>query len=261
MKNVAAVLTALMVVLAVGGTAFAGERPVVVELYTSQSCGPCVPADTLLSALTKRPDVVALTFAVNYWDILGWKDTFASEAATVRQKVYATALGRGGVYTPQMIVDGKIDIVGNREDEVNAAVFEAHKKVRGCAAFGDKKDPAPNPCSVPVNLTRGSDGTLSVDIAAGRKIDAVVWLLSVRRAAAVNVGGGENKGRTLHYSNMVRDIRAVGKYYGAAVSLRLSADDLKFVGGDDIVVLLQKNAGGRILGVATLAASPPARRR
>ena len=116
--------------LVVAPVAFAGspeaptptDKPVVVELFTSQGCSDCPPADALLGELATRKDVIALTLPVTYWDMLGWKDTFASEANTVRQKAYAKAMGRSGVYTPQIIVNGKADIVGGRRDQVIAAI-------------------------------------------------------------------------------------------------------------------------------------------
>src|SRR5258708_17980231 len=98
------------------------RRPVVVELFTSQGCSSCPPADELLGRLSQRRGVLALSLPITYWDMLGWKDTLASEANTRRQKAYARALGRGGVYTPQIIVDGVTDVVGSREAEVAAAI-------------------------------------------------------------------------------------------------------------------------------------------
>ena len=100
----------------------APKRPVVVELYTSQGCSSCLPADALLAKLTRRGDVLPLSLSVTYWDMLGWKDTLASENNTRRQKAYAAAMGHGAVYTPQMIVDGITDVVGSREGQVLSAI-------------------------------------------------------------------------------------------------------------------------------------------
>src|SRR5579864_7248806 len=105
-----------------GHTALADPRPAVVELYTSQGCNSCPPADALLGRLTERRDVLALSLPVTDWDMLGWKDTLATEANTRRQKAYAAAMGHGGVYTPELIVDGISDVVGSREASVNAAI-------------------------------------------------------------------------------------------------------------------------------------------
>lgn len=249
-----------MLIGACGVARAGGERPVVVELYTSQSCGPCVPADNLLTSLAKRSDVVALTLTVNYWDILGWKDTLAIDASAVRQKAYARSMRRGGVYTPQVIVDGRIDLVGNREDSVYAAIDDAQKKMKACAAANEKKGGG---CFVPVSATRSADGGLNVELpsAGGHKVDAMVWLFAVRRGMDVRIGGGENKGRTLHYSNVVRDIRAIGKWNGSATALRLTADEVKLSADEDAVVLLQKNPAGPILGAAVLAGLRTGRKR
>ena len=93
-------------------------RPVVVELFTSQGCSDCPAADRILTELAKRTDVIALSLPITYWDMLGWKDTFATEANTQRQKSYARAMIHSGIYTPQMIIDGRFDVVGNQRDQV-----------------------------------------------------------------------------------------------------------------------------------------------
>src|SRR6185295_14552297 len=99
-----------------------GPRPVVVELFTSQGCSDCPAADRIVTELAKRKDVIALSLPITYWDMLGWKDTLATEANTNRQKSYAKAMNRSGIYTPQVIIDGHLDIVGNQRDKVMAAV-------------------------------------------------------------------------------------------------------------------------------------------
>jgi hypothetical protein len=120
----AVVLTAFFAVLAFDGSAAAApvRRPVVVELFTSQGCSSCPPADELLGRLSARRDVLAISLPITYWDMLGWKDTLASEANTRRQKAYARSMGHGGIYTPQIIVDGVTDVVGSRDSEVEAAI-------------------------------------------------------------------------------------------------------------------------------------------
>jgi hypothetical protein len=117
-------LTALFAALTLDGSASAGpvRRPVVVELFTSQGCSSCPPADRLLGRLSSRRDVLAISLPITYWDMLGWKDTLASDVNTHRQKSYASSMGHGGVYTPQMIVDGVTDVVGSRDSEVEAAI-------------------------------------------------------------------------------------------------------------------------------------------
>src|SRR5215472_1186606 len=116
----------LAAALLLGGAAMAGstKRPVIVELYTSQGCNSCPPADELLGRLADRPNVIAMSLPITYWDMLGWKDTLASEANTRRQKAYAAAMGHGGIYTPQIIVDGVTDVVGSRVADVDSAIAE-----------------------------------------------------------------------------------------------------------------------------------------
>lgn len=259
MKRVfaAIALTALMI----PDGALAGPvRPVVVELYTSQSCASCVPADQLLARLAKRRDVIALSFSVNYWDILGWKDTLASESATRRQKAYAGVLGKGGVYTPQMIVDGGADAVGSRTDEVNAAINAALLPLARCE---DKKCARKHMPVTEVQPVAGidavhlDDGTVRVAVAPvpqGRRIDATVWFFTLRRAVTVKISGGENQGKTLSYRNVVQDIKSLGKWNGSAVAFTVSYDGLKAVPQDDIVILIQQNGYGRVLGAYQLAA-------
>src|SRR5215510_11923105 len=103
-----------------------GPRPVVVELFTSQGCSDCPAADRIVAELAKRNDVLALSLPITYWDMLGWKDTFATEANTYRQKSYAKTMHRSGIYTPQIVVDGKIDVVGNQRERVMAAIAHRH---------------------------------------------------------------------------------------------------------------------------------------
>ncbi|HEY1962152.1 MAG TPA: DUF1223 domain-containing protein, partial [Rhizomicrobium sp.] len=165
------------------------KRPVVVELYTSQGCSSCPPADALLAQLAGRKDVVALSFPVTYWDMLGWRDTLASEANTKRQKEYAKELGRGGVYTPQIIVDGQKDLIGSREQAVQAAIAARLADAQG----------------IPVELEGNRQ---QVKIAIGQAGDrggreATIWLFRVLPQATVNIGDGENSGRTITYRNVV----------------------------------------------------------
>jgi hypothetical protein len=105
------------------------KRPVVVELFTSQGCSSCPPADALLAQLAQRHDVLAMSLPITYWDMLGWKDTLASEANTHRQKAYAAAMGHGGIYTPQMIIDGVSDVVGSREGDVETAIAKREAEI------------------------------------------------------------------------------------------------------------------------------------
>src|SRR5437868_14761375 len=119
----------LVSALLAAAPAVAGEttRPIVVELFTSQGCSSCPPADALLGELARRDDVLPLAFHVDYWDRLGWKDPFSSAAATARQRTYARQLDAANVYTPQMVVDGRIDVVGSYRDQVLRAIDRARQ--------------------------------------------------------------------------------------------------------------------------------------
>ena len=167
-------------------------RPVVVELYTSQGCSSCPPADALLGRLAQRPDVLALSLPVTYWDMLGWKDTLASKANTARQKAYAGAMGRGGIYTPQIIVDGVNDVVGSRQGAVDKAIAGREADMR----------------AVPVTL-RLTPAEVHVRVGAGPvkpAQSATIWLFAVRPEATVKITAGENSGRTVTYRNIVRAV-------------------------------------------------------
>jgi hypothetical protein len=208
-----------------------GKRPVVVELYTSQSCDSCPPADALLTQLAARKDVIALSLPITYWDMLGWKDTLASEDCTRRQKSYAQVMKRGGVYTPQMVIDGISDVVGSRDGLVNAAIM---------AREADEQ-------AVPVILTLGKQSVhISVGADDRASGNSTIWLFRVQPWAKVAIGGGENSGRTLMYTNVVRDVRAVGMWSGRPITLDLPRD----AAHDQFAVVVQEGGYGRIVGAA-----------
>ena len=240
-----AALCALAVLAGAATSAFAGEtRPIVVELYTSQSCSSCPPADAFLAKLTKRKGLIALSLPITYWDMLGWKDTLASEADTRRQKAFAAAMGHGGIYTPQIVVDGVKDVVGSREDDVEAAI--------DAAALAENLS-----WSVGIDLSRTSQ-SLRVAIAAApgavpkNKLDATIWMFRLRSAVTVRIGAGENSGRTMTYRNVVSDIKELGRWNGRAVSLDLPPVGSKAPPHDGVVVVLQQGSYGRVLGAAYL---------
>jgi hypothetical protein len=238
-------------------------RPIVVELYTSQGCSSCVPADVLLAKLVKRKDVLALSLPVNYWDILGWKDTLAHDADAKRQKSYATLRGRGGVYTPQMIVDGTADVVGNRQDQVSAAIGAARAAATSCDGLlpevaGKHHAELSEACTAPIELKRAKEGLqISVGEAVGlrkTKFLAKVWLFALRRKVTVAVGGGENNGRTLTYSNVVDKIKTLGMWDGFPAAFTLAYDGTLVTPQSDFAVVVQQNGYGRVVGAAIFPA-------
>ncbi|MGH6877858.1 MAG: DUF1223 domain-containing protein, partial [Rhizomicrobium sp.] len=204
--------------------------------YTSQGCDSCPPADAILGQLAARKDVIAMSLPITYWDMLGWKDTLASEGNTRRQKAYAAAMGRGGIYTPQMIVDGVSDVVGSREPQVESAID---------ARLADMRE-------VPVTLGMTPD-TLHIVVGPGSERNgaaATVWLFHILGQASVHVGAGENQGRNLTYHNIVRDVRAIGVWKGHALSLDLPRRDLISAPHDSVAVVVQEGGYGRIIGAA-----------
>jgi hypothetical protein len=209
------------------GAEAAVRRPVVAELFTSEGCSSCPPADAVLTDLARtRPDVLALAFHVTYWDRLGWPDPYAFAAATDRQRAYAAALGLESIYTPQMVVDGTRDVVGSDREGVATALADA---ARADAA-------------VPLRLTR-SGGALHVAVGAGQGGGRLL-LVGYDAQHRTAVGRGENAGQVLVESNVVRDLRPLGAWDGTARSLDAPAPR-----GEEAAVLLQA-ADGRILGAA-----------
>ncbi len=201
-------------------------HPVVVELFTSEGCSSCPPADRFLTELAGRSDVLPLAFHVTYWNSLGWRDPYSFEGATARQANYAAHLG-GGSYTPEMVVDGRRGLVGSERSEAAAAI---------AAARGDE--------GVPVRLGRsGGEVTVSVGAGAGQ---GRILLIGFDPRHETQVGRGENAGHTLTESNIVRSMKVIGRYDGAAVSVSAAQG-----AGADAAVLVQ-NADGRILGAARL---------
>ena len=217
----------------------AAQANAVLELVTSQGCSSCPPADALLAEWGKKPGIVALSFAVDYWNYLGWRDTLSSAENSERQREYARARGDGKVYTPQIVVDGIIHVNGGNEAAIEAAVRTAAVRLKDV--------------SVPVNMQAEGD-TLVIGIGAAPdasdKRDATVWLAIAKERETVSITRGENRGKTLSYYHPVRELSPIGMWKGEAMTLRLPLKDLKTIGGDCLVALLQVENGGPILGVA-----------
>ncbi len=211
--------------------AAAQNGPVVVELFTSQGCSSCPPADAMLHDLAKRDDVIALALHVDYWDYIGWKDIFGRPEHTARQHAYARAANATTVYTPQMIIGGVDHVVGSRPIQVMDAL-QAHSRQ------GNVFD---------VNLTRRGDDVV-ISAAPGARGDYVVQLVRYTPEATVSIVRGENAGRDLSYSNIVTSWDVIGRWDGRS-ALALEADA---AGDSPIVVIIQKATNGPILGAAEL---------
>jgi len=207
--------------------------PVVVELYTSQGCSSCPPADKILAGLAKRDDVIALALHVDYWDYLGWKDSFASSTFSKRQRAYAAADGKHAVYTPQMIVQGRSYAIGNQMAEVKRSI-----------AMHENDAPVVN-----LSLKREGDQLVISVSCVGDKVGrAVVQIVRYMPKKVVQITAGENAGRRLEYSNIVTQWSPVVKWNGR--------DDLvtrtTIKGNDAVVVLVQLEGFGPILAAQKL---------
>jgi hypothetical protein len=204
-------------------------QPVVLELFTSQSCSSCPPAEALLGRLATEPDVLALSLHVDYWNRTGWRDRYSDIGATDRQRAYAARLGQDDVYTPELVVDGAAGLVGSDQAAVQAAVAAARRL----------PDAGP-----PLAATRdGSALRVRVGAGTGR---ATVLLVGFDAHHDTAIGGGENAGRTLAETNVVRSLAAAGVWNGPALDLRLA-----WPRGERAAVLLQQ-ADGRILAAAAI---------
>lgn len=211
----------------------APSEPVVVELFTAQGCAGCPEANRTVEALAAEPGVIALTYAVDYWDYLGWPDTFARPAFTQRQRDYQTKLHLRNVYTPQVIIDGRRQVSGAVAPDVQAAVdAEAARRVW--------------PPEIEFREDGGRVGIGSGRVPAG---GAQVWLVTYKPGAqTVEVTDGDNRGETVRHINVVRSIRPLGDWRGRPMLLDLPAGDDE---GMAHAVLVQARADGRILAAAT----------
>jgi hypothetical protein len=216
----------------------AAAAPTVIELFTSQSCYSCPPAEKLLGELAQRDDIIALEHHVDYWDQLvygsagRWKDIFSSPEATDRQRRYNNHIeGRGYSFTPQMVFNGKTEAVGNRKRDVGRAITKA------------QKDPGERLTVAVAPLAEGGL-TITVDGAVGDK--AGIWLVRYKDQQAVRPTGGENKGKDLVNHNIVREVRRVGDWSGEKATVDVTGYTLE--DGFSCVVLVQNARPGPILG-------------
>lgn len=205
----------------------------VVELYTSQGCSSCPPADIVLKNLTREKDVLALSFAVDYWNYLGWKDIFSQPQFTRRQQDYNRALGREGVFTPQMIINGQKSVVGSRSGQVRRLVKAAQTK-------------GPD-----INFQKIADKMLSLRVGEGAG-DATIWLVGYDTAKEVKIGRGELRGRTQAYHNVVRSLKHIGNWMGEEIKLTFASDEMSGVKCDNYAILIQQDTTGPILAAARL---------
>ena len=205
---------------------------VVVELFSSQGCNSCPPGDRLLSELCGKPGVLALTFHVDYWDYLGWKDTLAGPDFSQRQYDYAKARGDMDVYTPQMIVNGEQQMVGSQRSEVMTVLEQSRRP------------------GWPVAVTIADRGReLAIEVGAGAG-EATLWVMSILDHVDVKIEKGEMAGREVVYSNVVRKLVPAAMWTGAATRVSLPKDALMTPDATGFVALLQSAKVGPVLGAA-----------
>ena len=211
----------------------AQPRPVVVELFTSQGCSSCPPAEAYVGKLSARSDVLALSFHVDYWDDLGWRDRFALAQSAERQNIYARNLRRSSVYTPQLVVDGRDDHVGSDGRAVATALSE-------------------NRDGVPVGVSvRDAEVLVEIGAQPGVPPSDVMFVAYLRHAVSA-IGRGENAGRTLDEFNIVRDIRTLGLWKGQVETFHVPVSSLP-PDATNVAVLVQPSGQAPIIGAAAHA--------
>src|SRR5258706_7619543 len=205
--------------------ALAADRPIVVELYTSQGCSSCPPANAYLNELSRdRRDILPLAFHVTYWDRLGWKDPYSLQSATDRQDQYGHRFGDGS-YTPEIVVDGSAGLVGSHRHDVGSAIEKAKRESRTAAS---------------VSVTKSDGGQVSIQDGSGSGTRKIL-LIGFDHDHTTAIGRGENSGRTLQEANIVRSIDSVGHRAGAPLQI-----DERFPAGQDVPVVLEAPDGQTI---------------
>jgi hypothetical protein len=224
-------------------TGVRAEPRAVLELFTSQGCSSCPKADKLLGELANDPSVVAMSLSIDYWDYLGWKDTLALPGHTKRQRAYAHGRGDRKVYTPQMVVNGSVHVLGSDKAAIERAIEQTR---RGTTTL-----------AVPVTATV-SGGSLTVNVADAKAGGGrgEVWLCAMTKAVPVVVERGENRGKTITYHNVARRWHKLGDWSGQAKSFTISVKELNTEGADTAAVVLQDGSSdkpGPMLGAAVAA--------
>lgn len=242
--------TSLMMVLPLSSQSahaeIKGKPKAVVELFTSQGCSSCPPADEVVADLVSEGEVLALTLPVDYWDYLGWRDTLAKPEHTERQRAYAKGRQDRNVYTPQAVVNGQIHVVGSRRGRIDDTIDQ----LQNAGSAGSSSLP------LDVTVEKSSEAlTISVDGSSDIGENTTIWLVFYDNEHVVNIDRGENRGRKVTYHNVVRDMRPIGMWKGTRTQMVLPLSELSKSGYDNCAVLVQetiKGNPGAILGAATL---------
>jgi hypothetical protein len=226
----------------VGWPAAGGEPRAVIELFTSQGCSSCPAADKLLGELSNDSSLITMSLPVDYWDYLGWKDTLALHGHSVRERAYANARGDREVYTPQVVVNGVMPVVGSDKVAIEKAIAQTHEKA--------------SPLVLPVTLNV-ADGkiTATVPAATDGHREAEVWLCPITHKVSVAIERGENSGHTLTYYNVVRDWVKLGDWDGTAKKFSIPVSEVSTDGVNSLAVLVQSGVAakpGVMLGAAKI---------
>lgn len=221
-------------------TSASAEPRAVVELFTSQGCSSCPPADKILGELAQDPSMIALSLPIDYWDYLGWKDTLADSRFSARQKAYSHARGDRGVYTPQVVVNGTSNVLGSDRAAIDKAASHTYK--------------ANGVMSVPVTMTRAG-GQINVAVAASDTIgkSGEIWICAVSKSVPITIVRGENRGHQITYHNVVRNMLKVGDWNGKAGNWNVPIENISRDGVDAAVVFVQdgnREKPGPMLGAA-----------
>ena len=227
-------------IIAVIRPAHADPRAVV-ELFTSQGCSSCPPADKIIGELAKDPSIIAMSMQIDYWDYLGWKDTLADARFSARQKAYSRMRGDRDVYTPQAIINGSVHVIGSDRTGIENAIG---------ATSG-----ANGVMSIPVTMTQ-SGKQLTVSVAASKAPSdkhGEVWICSISKAVPISIGRGENRGKEITYHNVVRNLVKLGDWNGNPGSWSVPLDTVEHSGIDAAVAIVQdgsRDKPGPMLGAA-----------
>jgi hypothetical protein len=214
----------------------------VLELFTSQGCSSCPPADALLAQYAAHKDLIALSLPVDYWDYLGWKDTLAKPKFSARQKHYAKKRGDGRIYTPQMVVNGRTHVIGSSAPAIDAAIEATAREL--------------DAVRVPVTIQlAGQHLTIETGPApSGSSVrEATIWLALVHRTYEIKVERGENRGKTITYANVVRELNPIGVWMGEPDTLQISREAVAEPDNEMCVVFLQVGKAGAIIGAASIS--------
>jgi len=217
--------------------AVADGKRTVLELFTSQGCSSCPPADRLIQTYAEDKSVLALSYAVDYWDYLGWKDTLASRANTERQYAYAARRGDRSVYTPQVVINGREHAVGSDRAAINRSIKRQEKAHGGAMAVDVDLDVSGDLIKIKLGSAQN----------AIKDQTAKIWLVLYNEKKVVKIGRGENHGETITYTNVVRDLIPLGTWKGQAATLDIARKSIKAAKRDydHCVVIVQRDDRGR----------------